>query len=86
MAVRERQDAGLPVTNRGGILIVSRIHRKLESPAYMIQASESCFWLLTQVIDWALSLARLKAGSNIAAKMAMMAITTRSSMRVKARR
>ena len=52
----------------------------------MIQASESCFWLLTQVIEWALSLARLKAGSSMAARMAMMAITTSNSINVKARR
>jgi hypothetical protein len=34
-------------------------------------------------IPWAFSLARLKAGKSIAARMAMIAITTKSSMRVK---
>src|SRR5260370_3640470 len=37
-----------------------------------------------QLIDWAFALARLSAGSSIAARMAMMAITTSSSIKVKA--
>ena len=35
---------------------------------------------------WALTLAAVSAGNNIAARMAMMAITTRSSISVKPRR
>src|SRR4051812_15175806 len=42
--------------------------------------------LLIQEICLALPLALLRAGSNMAARMAMMAITTRSSMRVNADR
>lgn len=41
--------------------------------------------LLVHLIRNALSLARESAGNNIAAKMAMMAITTSSSIKVKAR-
>src|SRR6266404_4610981 len=37
-----------------------------------------------QWIDWALVFALLRAGNNIAARIAMMAITTRSSISVKA--
>jgi hypothetical protein len=35
-------------------------------------------------MDWALDLALLKAGNSIAARMAMMAMTTSSSIKVKA--
>jgi len=35
-----------------------------------------------QEIPWALSFARLKAGSNIAARIAMIAITTSNSIKV----
>src|SRR5437667_433773 len=52
----------------------------------MTQHSVSCFRLLTQAMAWALVLALLNAGNNIAAKMAMMAITTSSSMRVNPKR
>jgi len=41
--------------------------------------------LLMQEMLWAFFLARLKAGSNSAARIAMMAITTNSSISVKAR-
>src|SRR5690242_14662751 len=43
----------------------------------------NCFMLLVHLICCALLFARERAGSSIAAKMAMMAMTTRSSMRVK---
>jgi hypothetical protein len=36
------------------------------------------------VIRWALSFARLSAGSNIAARIAMIAMTTSNSINVKA--
>ena len=42
-----------------------------------------CFILLVHEIRRALCLALLNEGSSIAAKMAIIAITTRSSMRVK---
>ena len=44
-----------------------------------------CRRLFEHAIRFALSLARAKAGSNIAAKIAMMAITTKSSIKVNAR-
>src|SRR5579863_4783354 len=57
--------------------------RLLLSPAYICQESPNCFKLLRQVIDCALSLARANAGRRSPARMAMIAITTRSSMSVK---
>src|SRR6516162_8319369 len=53
------------------------------SSEYMIQANPNCFWLLMQVAVVALSFARLRAGSSIAARMAMMAMTTSNSINVK---
>ncbi len=44
----------------------------------------TCFRLLTQLMRWARALARASAGSNMAARIAMMAITTNNSIRVKA--
>src|SRR6266571_5839819 len=52
------------------------------SSEYITQEIANCFWLLRQVVIVALSLARLKAGSSIAARIAMMAMTTSSSIRV----
>jgi hypothetical protein len=43
----------------------------------------TCFKLDTQLIPWAFRLALASAGSSIAARMAMMAMTTSSSMSVK---
>ena len=43
----------------------------------------SCLVLFMQLIPCALSLARLNVGSNKAAKIAIIAITTSSSIRVK---
>src|ERR1017187_7784784 len=51
----------------------------------MIQAVASCFWLLMQAAACPLSLAADKAGSNSAARMAMIAITTSNSIKVNAR-
>jgi hypothetical protein len=39
--------------------------------------------LFKQLTPWAFALALLRAGSNMAAKMAMMAMTTSSSISVK---
>src|SRR6266404_3051659 len=50
----------------------------------MTHATVSCFWLLKHVAACALSFALLKAGSNIAARMAIIAITTSNSIRVNA--
>ena len=41
-----------------------------------------CRMLPAHAVVWAKLLARLKAGSSIEARMAMMAITTKSSIRV----
>ncbi len=46
-------------------------------------AMPNCFMLLTQVVVWAFFFALASTGNNIAAKMAMMAITTSNSMSVK---
>ena len=41
-----------------------------------------CFWLFTQEICLAFSLALLNAGSNMAARIAIIAITTSNSINV----
>src|SRR2546422_2817532 len=43
-----------------------------------------CLRLLVQLMRWARALARASAGNNMAAKMAMMAMTTNNSIRVNA--
>src|SRR5207249_9045002 len=48
-------------------------------------AKLTCLKLLMHEVRLALSLARLRAGSKSAARIAMTAMTTRSSMSVKAR-
>src|SRR5277367_3952671 len=55
----------------------------LLSSVYIAQQSWSCFKLLVHCRAWALVLALLKAGNSIAARMAIMAITTSNSTRVK---
>ena len=52
------------------------------SDAYICMASAVCFWLLRQVEARAVSRARVRAGSSIEARIAMIAITTSSSIRV----
>src|SRR5205823_1019021 len=49
----------------------------------MIAASAICFRLLMHLICWAFFLALLKEGRSMPARIAMMAITTRSSISVK---
>src|SRR5439155_15186214 len=49
----------------------------------MIQANWSCLRLFRQTMAWALAFARDSAGRRSAAKMAMMAITTNNSIKVK---
>lgn len=49
----------------------------------MWTASPSCFRLFLQVVPRATLRALFSAGSSIEARMAMIAITTRSSIRVK---
>src|SRR6266403_5931061 len=72
---------------QGTSFLPLRVSRKLTSfswlsVVYITQARASCFWLLRQEAPVALSLARDKAGSNIAAKMAMIAMTTNNSISV----
>src|SRR5436309_3183086 len=55
----------------------------LKSPAYMLIANPHCLPLLVQSVLSALAFALARAGSNRPARMAMIAITTSSSMRVK---
>ena len=47
-----------------------------------MKAKPICFWLLMHLTLFALALDRASAGSSRLAKMAMMAITTSSSMSV----
>ena len=54
------------------------------SPAYIMNPRPNCFVLFKQAVARALSFALLNAGSNIAARMAMMAITTNNSIKVNA--
>jgi len=49
---------------------------------YIAMVRPSCFSLLVQLMVRAFSRALLRAGSSMAAKMAMMAMTTRSSISV----
>src|SRR5258706_1599408 len=60
-------------------------NQSLLSPSYRILANCSCFILLRQEMPCALILALAKAGNNMAASIAIMAMTTSSSMRVKPR-
>src|SRR5881396_2296737 len=48
----------------------------------MIHASWSCFKLFKQTMAWALALARERTGRRSEARMPMIAMTTRSSIRV----
>src|SRR5579862_2199914 len=55
------------------------------SSEYITQPSSTCLILFEQAVACALPLARDSAGSNVAAKIAMIAMTTNSSIRVKPR-
>ena len=55
----------------------------LLSIEYICQARTNCFWLLAQAAPVALDFALAKAGKSMPAKIAMMAMTTSNSMRVK---
>jgi len=56
----------------------------LLSALYMSSAKVNCFSLFMHCVRFALFLARLKVGNNIAAKIAMIAITTNNSIKVNA--
>src|SRR5262245_17212461 len=66
-----------------GFGVPSGGRKSLLSAAYKWVASPHCLRLFRQAIAWAFSLAFPNAGSSIAAKIAMMAITTSNSIRVK---
>ena len=67
---------GQPLPEKGN---VSRL-----SPVYSVITSPTCFKLEVQAIRCALAFALDNAGRSIAARMAMIAITTSSSINVKA--
>ena len=52
------------------------------SELYKLYARACCFKLLRQLMPSALVLARLSAGNSMAARMAMMAMTTNNSIKV----
>jgi hypothetical protein len=68
-----------------GVLAPQEGKHSLLSPAYMTMPRVNCLTLDTHLIWCAFSLALAKAGSSMAARMAMMAMTTKSSIKVKAR-
>jgi hypothetical protein len=51
----------------------------------MVSPSPSCFILDMHIVRWARALALLKAGRSIAARIAMIAMTTSNSIKVKPR-
>jgi hypothetical protein len=59
--------------------------RSLLSPAYITRAVPICFILFTHEIRFARSFALDNAGRSIAARIAMIAMTTSSSIKVKPR-
>src|ERR1700728_3076564 len=54
----------------------------LLSPLYIVHASPNCFSLLWHLVPCAWDFDLARAGSSIAARMAMIAITTSNSIRV----
>src|SRR5436190_11474655 len=56
----------------------------MNSPKYMAIPNSSCFRLFLHEVCFAFSLARAKAGRRRAARIAIIAMTTSSSMSVKA--
>src|SRR5207237_10746050 len=73
-----------------GIIHATAAHRELsgnellKSPAYMLMARPHCLQLLAQRAFCAEALALAKAGNSRPARMAMIAMTTSSSIRVNA--
>jgi len=68
------------------VLVMTMLGRvSLLSPAYRWMPKQICFRLLRQTVRCALDFAFDRTGSNKAARMAMTAITTRSSISVNAR-
>ena len=69
----------------GTTVLPSSGTKSLWSSAYMRNPSDHCRMLLRQLVAWALLLALDNAGSSIAARMAMIAMTTSNSISVNAR-
>src|SRR5689334_2360130 len=69
-------------SGRLGSLLFHPSNTSALSSVYSRQATINCFPLFMQWTPCALHLARDSAGSNMAARMAMMAITTSNSIRV----
>src|SRR5262245_17751511 len=67
----------------GGVALGLRGSFPSLSSGYISQHNCICFMLLMQLVRSAFSLARARAGSSIAARIAMIAMTTSNSMRVK---
>src|SRR6266566_2705488 len=80
MSPRAQLLALLGPGNSIGLLGTSQ---SLLSWTYIVQASCNCFRLLRQTMPCALALARARAGRSSAARIAMMPMTTDSSIRVK---
>src|SRR5262249_50806736 len=77
-----------PVTQfkRGSMLARPELGgtRSSKSWEYKTHANPSCFRLLRQAMPCALDLALVSAGRSMLARIAIIAMTTKSSMRVKA--
>ena len=64
----------------------SQLHQAIQSllsPTYMLLATASCFSLFMHCVFCACCLAMAKAGNKSAARMAIIAMTTSNSIRVK---
>src|SRR5687767_14004162 len=70
----------------GQVPVFSGGRYSLLSPAYKEMAMAICLPLFRQAMPLALAFAFPKAGSSMAARIAMMAMTTSSSIRVNAAR
>src|SRR5437016_949450 len=69
----------------GTIVLPSSGTLSSKSSAYILNANPHCLLLLRQAVAWARALALERAGSSMAARIAIMAMTTRSSINVNAR-
>ena len=60
-----------------------RYNKRVDQPLEVYHDAAICFRLLRQLDDLAVARALFRAGSSIEARIAMIAITTRSSINVK---
>ena|ERR1022692_2884464 len=82
---RKRLQRSLEITDRATVPLEAT-NPPLLSSAYNRHPKESCLPLFMHKIPLAFNLALLRAGSSMAARNAMMAMTTSSSIKVKPRR